>query len=366
MARAFFRLPGLSFDRPLALGKGRFLPPGHADFELRLALEREATNDGMRDYQSVVADLLRDWGEDSVLELHLPASDSGVVSEAVNQVAEETMAAFRFFAREHIRVNVDAHRFGLVGEMANQIRDYILLWDQPDRSKPLTAAGWRHIDGAVPLQFTDAVLDDVEGSDAFAFVSKQLAADGSMRSLTGSRAITAINMLSVAFRSLDATQRVLCAAIAVETLLSDADRGSQAMRVARRAAFLRCGGDCSTGKMLCPYLATDRDMGALGQELLATQKRGEEWRCSAYLRIAAPEAAVAALTDPPLFHARNQAAHEGRVDLTEQQVKRLVWNAERTVMAALRWFATSNADLAGLDNLIAAAVTVARTAAAPI
>ena len=320
----------------------------------------------MRDYQTVVADLLRDWGEDSVLELRLPISngENKIFGEAVNRMAEETMAAFRFFARDHIRFNVDAHRFGLVGQTANQIRDYILLWEEPERSQPLTAAGWVRIDGAVPLQLTGAILDDMEGDDAFAFVSGQLAVDASARPTVGSRAIVAINMLNVAFRSLDATQRVLCAAIAVEALLSDADRGSQAMRVARRAAFLQCGGDCTAGKLLCPYLSTDRGMGVLVQELLTIQQRGEEWRCSAYLRIAAPDAAVAALKDPPLFHARNQAAHEGRVGLTEPQVNRLVWNAERTVMAALRWFATSNADLATLDDLIADTVTMARQAAA--
>jgi hypothetical protein len=231
----YYRLPGLRFDRPLVFGVARFIPAESLTDELNPAHSRAATTASMRAGQETVTETLAHWGDDAALAVSLY---DGELSE---RAATEALGVLRFFMRDQIRVNVDVHLIGLVGEIRQGIRDFIVLWD---RDKPLTTTGWRRVGGTVNFRFSNEMIAALEGDSAVAFLSKQLSLPLERRSANGARSLTALSMYDTGLRAVEPTLRVLCSAIAVEVLFSDPDDGDRGRTtlIARRVAYLTCEG----------------------------------------------------------------------------------------------------------------------------
>src|SRR5258708_531038 len=133
MNRTYFQLPRVSFARPLSLGSARFVDARTLVSELDTALCRVPATPSMKAAHDEVRGRLEEWGSDAALEV---TADE---QEGAQQIASEAMATLRFATRPYIRVNVDTHRFGLVGEHASGRRDRIVLFDH---DPPIAAPGW--------------------------------------------------------------------------------------------------------------------------------------------------------------------------------------------------------------------------------
>ena len=161
-------------------------------------------------------------------------------------------------------------------------------------------------------------------------------------------------MIDHGFRSLDSSLRVLTAVIAVEVLFSRSDLpGAQTTAIARRIAFLTCGGGCGTPAPHCPYTEKAKGHKALLLDLEAIAAKGQGWQCSAFLHIAAPVGAVGSLRYAPLFSARNAVAHEDVSNFQKQELSHLIRVADEAICAGLEWFAKNPASsMAELDREI--------------
>jgi hypothetical protein len=87
----------------------------------------------MRLHQELIAERVTEWASDAVMEL--TAADA----DAAARIAEEALAIVRFFMRPHVRVNVAVHKIGLVRQIPDGIRRYIVLWDH---DQPIAGDGW--------------------------------------------------------------------------------------------------------------------------------------------------------------------------------------------------------------------------------
>ena len=333
MTTYYYRLPGLRFGRPLIFGVARFIPAESLAQELNPALSRAATTASMRAGQERVTETLAHWGDDAALAVSL---HDGELSD---RAATEAVGVLRFFMRDQIRVNVDVHLIGLVGEIRQGIRDFIVLWD---RDKPLTSTCWRRVGGTVNLTFSNEMIAALEGDSAVAFLGKQLSLPLERRSANGARSLTALSMYDTGLRAVEPTLRVLCSAIAVEVLFSDPDDGDRGRTtlIARRVAYLTCQGGCGGSADHCPYSKPGaRSLRALFNDLAALADNGQEWRCSAFLDLVAPEDVTHALEFPPLFAARNQIAHEGAMNADKRTMSHLLWVTDRALNVGLSWLA---------------------------
>ena len=249
MTTYYYRLHGLRFDRPLIFGVARFIPAESLAEELNPALSRAPTTASMRAGQEKVTEILAHWGDDAALAVSLHDG------ELANRAATEAVGVLRFFMRDQIRVNVDVHLIGLVGEIRQGIRDFIVRWD---RDKPLTATGWRRVGGTVNFTFSNEVIAALEGDSAVAFLGKQLSLPLERRSANGSRSLTALSMYDTGLRAVEPTLRVLCSAIAVVVLFSDPDDGDRGRTtlIARRVAYLTCQGGLWRVRRSLPLLET--------------------------------------------------------------------------------------------------------------
>ena len=77
----------------------------------------------MRVHQELIAERLTEWATDAVLEVTAADADGAA------RIAEEALGVVRFFMRRHVKVNVEIHKIGLVGEISSGVR-------------PATANGW--------------------------------------------------------------------------------------------------------------------------------------------------------------------------------------------------------------------------------
>lgn len=230
----------------------------------------------------MVRERLTEWGTGAALEVTAEA-DTGA-----DVIAAEAMSALRFLMRNHIQVNVEAHKIGLVGEVPEGIRHYIVLWERGDA--PLAAAGSRRIGGTVPFTFTDQLLDKWEDDPIVGFLGDQLERAVPVRTAGGARGFTALQMLDTGFRSLNPSLRVLTAAIDVEVLYSRGDVDvPQSTAIARRIAYLTCQGGCGRTAP-CPYTEAQKGRKRLLHDLQRLAASGDGWQCSAFLDVVAPDA----------------------------------------------------------------------------
>lgn len=335
MRRWLFELPGLIFDRPWGIGDAAFRPPGAADTEVFSRGKQAHVHKSWAAAHEVATDLGRRWRGSSTVEV--PAEDL----EHAQTLATEAMAALRFFMREVVTVNVDAHRVGLVGEVERVVREYLVLFDA-DRVAP----GWTVVDDRVPFRFTDDTLAKWELDGRVRWLSDQMAQSPDQRSLSGSRVLTAMTVLDRAFLSMDPVVRITLCAVAVEVLLSDLEEEdgveparTTAMRIAARVAYLTCGNGCAVDKAACPYVLGfkgRRHLWATAEQWAAAE---EEWRCSAFLDIARPPDMDGLFQRPSLFGARNEAVHHGRTRLGPPDIRWMRVHADEAVRAFLTWVA---------------------------
>ncbi|MFT4262922.1 MAG: hypothetical protein QM572_06055 [Nocardioides sp.] len=348
MRRHFYRLPGVQFARPFVLGPVRFIPFDVVRSELHEALEREPTTPSMGAAQADARCRLEEWGSDAAVEVHCDEVDDP------ERTALDALAILRFSARPHIRVNVDAHRFGLPGDFPDGTRDYIVLLDG-DRL-PIAVPAWTRAGGTVPFTFSPVVIDALERSDGLRFLGAQL---GPEPSAAGRRAMRALRMWDSGVRSVDAILGLLCAAIAVELMLSRDDVGTspQTLAIARRVAYLTCRAGCGRATEHCVYTESVKGSKQLLGELEALADGGSPWECSVFLEVAAPKDLEEHLRHPTLFQVRNGIAHGSPSDIPEKEAKRHLWVAEEALRASLDWFGSGPGnDVATLDAAIGGAV----------
>jgi hypothetical protein len=331
------------------IGPARFLPADAVRDELAPALDAPALSGPMSLHQELVAEQVVKWAG-SALAVTAPEAAHAA------RIAEEALAVVRFFIRRHIRVNVEIHKVGLVGDFLDAKRDYVVLWED---GQLIAGRGWKRIGGTVPFIFRDEVLDAWDADPKIGLIGEQLALQPDERSRSGRRALTALTMLDAGLRSLEPGLRILCATIAVEALFSGDEKRSKNTDIARRIAYLTCGARCGREFPLCAYTDRPKDLKQLFTELdVIAHDPQREWRCSAYLDVVAPDAVFRHLPLPSLFNVRNEIAHEGGVTLTERELLHLIRVADEAVMAALDWYAANpDGDMATLDDRIAASST---------
>ena len=356
MPRHYYQLRSVTFDRLWAMGPVRFLPAGLVRDSLSPALDVAPRSDSVRIQQELIAERLTEWANDAVVEV------TAMDNESANHIAEEALAILRFYMRPHVQVNVEIHKIGLAGEIPEAIRHQITLWDE---GKPIAATGWRRIGGTVSFRFAATTLDTWDADPSLQFLGDQLGLPADQRSNAGRRSLTALKMLDAGLRSLEPKLRVLCAAIAVEVMFSRNDRtDAQTTAIARRIAYLTCRGGCGRTGPLCLYTEKQKGHKALVADLRSLADRGKGWQCSAFLGIAAPDAAIPSLQFPPLFTARNAIAHEGEANLTERDHSHLIWIADQAILGGLAWYAGHvDTDMVALDAEIGGGVPTDSAAA---
>ena len=338
--RYFYRLPGLTFERPWSLGAARFLPSSDLLSTLDTALTRQTAHASAAAAQQVVADLLLgEWANDAVLEVTCEG-DAGVAE----RIAEEATSVLRFFLRRTVSLNADAHSVGMVGEVRGGHRQYLVLWEDDNGPGPLVAPGFRNVGGTVPFHFTANVLNGWDDEPAVQLLGRSLSLSAADRPPSERKALDALSLLDAGRRSLEPTTRLLCGSVAVEALFTAPkappnDKLSQTADIARRFAYLTCFAGCGRSEGHCYYTETSKSYKEIFRDMKGLAEQGQEWRCSAYLDIAAPPEALAALDRPPLFVARNLVAHRGSTAaLSEAHLTRLAWVIDQAIYAGLDWY----------------------------
>jgi hypothetical protein len=350
MSRFVFRLPHVTFQREWVLGPATFRPAG--------ALLNEVN--GLPDFTVQVKNygllldrvrgVARDWAADATVEVE--ADDD---ADAV-ELASQAVAILRLLMRPEVPVNVGLHRIGLEGDVTLAVRELIAI-DQSGR----VGFGGRRVDGPVPFTFTRAVLDKWDADPGVQFLATQLFSP-TTRSHLGSRALTAIAMLDIGFMATKATVKVLSFAVAIEAMLSREppastkdQRTESPLWIARRVAYLTCPRRCGRSASSCPYIKGFPRDRAFREFVRQYIQKGEDWRCSAFLRIACPPDLSGAIGTPSqsLFSARHQVAHDGTTAATERDIKWFNHFADEAIFAALEWFASHpTASITDLDQEI--------------
>jgi hypothetical protein len=355
MSRFMFRLPHVTFEREWVLGPATFRPAG------ALATEVNGLPDftAQVKYYGLMLDRVRgmaqDWAANATVEVEAD-DDAGAV-----ELASQAVAILRLFMRPEVPVNVGLHKIGLEGDVTLAVRELITI-DQSGR----VGFGGRRVDGPVPFTFTWAMLDKWDADPGVQFLATQLS-PATTRSHLGSRALTAIAMLDIGFMATKPTVKVLSFAVAIEAMLSREPQAStkdqrteRPLAIARRVAYLTCPRRCGRSASSCRYIKgfpTERDFREFVRQY--TQK-GEDWRCSAFLRIACPAEFDGAIDTPSLalFSARHQVAHDGTTTATERDIKWFNHFADEALFAALEWFAAHPAaSITDLDDEIDAAAS---------
>ena len=355
MSRFVFRLPHVTFEREWVLGPATFRPAGALVTEVNALPDFTAQ---VRNYGLVldrVREMAQDWSADATVEVEAD-DDAGAV-----ELAGQAVAVLRLFMRPKVEVNVGLHKIGLVGDVTLAVREVIAI-DQSGR----VGFGGRRVDGPVPFTFTRAVLDKWDADPGVQFLAAQLSSPKT-RSHLGSRALTAIAMLDIGFMATKPTVKVLSYAVAIEAMLSREPQTStkdqpteSPLKIGRRVAYLTCQRRCGRSAPACRYIKgfpTQRDFREFVRQY--TQK-GEDWRCSAFLRIACPAEFDGAIDTPSLalFSARHQVAHDGTTTATERDIKWFTHFADEALFAALEWFAVHPAaSITDLDDEIDAAAS---------
>ncbi|MEV4415059.1 hypothetical protein [Catellatospora sp. NPDC049609] len=336
-----FHLPAVQADRSLSIGPATLLPAG----QLQLDVERQidawpARNDGQQALHDEILALAKSWAADATLEV--TASDHG----EANRLADEAMAILRLFVRS--KSFTEMPKIARTGEIINSSRQTINI--EPGEA---IGARWQRIDGHLPFRFSEQLILDLQKDQRLDLLGRQMLLPLEQRSHLGQRAITALTVLDLSYRSLEPTVQVLGAAIAVETMFSSNSGGShsaQALPIARRVAYLSCRAECGRTNPACPYIQVKK-ANDLQAQLLAAAGRGDAWLCTAFVDVAAPREIANALADLPLFAARNEIAHMGRTTLDTKRLRSLRWLADEIVMMGLSWLADrpDEATIADLD-----------------
>jgi hypothetical protein len=355
MSRFAFRLPQVTFEREWVLGPATFRPAGalHTEVNGLPDFTAQVKNYGLM--QDRVRGMAQDWSTDATVEVEADEDASAV------DLASQAVAILRLFMRPEVPVNVALHKIGLEGDVTLAVREVIAI----DRSGRVGFGG-RRVDGPVPFTFTRAVLDKWDADPGVQFLATQLSSP-TTRSHLGSRALTAIAMLDIGFMATKPTVKVLSFAVAIEAMLSrepqastKGQRTESPLSIARRVAYLTCPRRCGRSASSCPYIKGFPTERAIREFVRQYTQKGEDWRCSAFLRIACPVDFEGAVRPPSLslFSARHQVAHDGMTSATERDIKWFNHFADQAMFAVLEWCAAhSAASITDLDDEIDAAAS---------
>jgi hypothetical protein len=353
MSRFAFRLPQVTFEREWVLGPATFRPAGALLTELNALPDFTAQVKNYGLMLDRVRGMASGWSADATVEVGAEDDASAV------ELAGQAVAVLRLFMRPEVEVNVGLHKIGLVGDVTLAVRELIEI-DQSGR----VGFGGRRVDGPVPFTFTRAVLDRWDADPRLQFLATQLSPP-KQRSHLGSRALTAIAMLDIGFMATKPTVKVLSYTVAIEAMLSREPQAStkdqrteSPLKIGRRVAYLTCQRRCGRSSPSCPYIEGFLRERAFKEFVRQYTQKGEEWRCSAFLRIASPPDLSGAIGTPSLslFSARHQVAHDGTTTATERDIKWFNHLADEAIFAALEWIASHPAaSITDLDNEIDAA-----------
>jgi hypothetical protein len=117
--------------------------------------------------QELTKEVVNAWGDDSVLAVGAEHSDTA------QTIAADAMAVLRFYMRDLIRVNVEIHLIGMVGEIRSGSREFVLL---TDTTPPQAAPGWSRIGGTIDFTFTDESIDTLSAREALTYLGQWLSA----------------------------------------------------------------------------------------------------------------------------------------------------------------------------------------------
>jgi hypothetical protein len=359
MSLFVFRLPHVTFEREWVLGPATFRPAGALLTEVNALPDFTAQVKNYGLMLDRVRGMAQEWAGDATVEVEAD-DDAGAV-----ELAGQAVAVLRLFMRPEVQVNVGLHKIGLVGDVTLAVRELIEI-DQSGR----VGFGGRRVDGPVPFTFTRVVLDKWDADPGVQFLATQLSSPKT-RSHLGSRALTAIAMLDIGFMASKPTVKVLSFAVAIEAMLSREPQAStkdqrteSPLRIGRRVAYLTCQRRWGRSTSSCPYIKGFPTEKALKEFVRQYTQRGEEWRCSAFLRIASPPDLSGAIGTPSLslFSARHQVAHDGITAATERDIKWFNHIVDEATFAALEWFASHPAgSITDLDDEIDAAASRSTT-----
>jgi hypothetical protein len=352
MSRYILPLPHVKFEREWVLGPVMFRPSGALLTEAENLPDFTAQVKNYRLALDQIQEMAKAWASHATVEVQ---SDDNADAETL---IRQAVAILQLFMRPEVSVNVWLHKIGLVGDVSLAIREYISI-DQSGRA----GFGSRRVDGPISFTFTQAMLDKWDADPRLQFLSAQLARSSKERSRLGSRALTAIVMLDVGFLAIEPTVKILSYAVAVEAMMSrepemaTKDQPTEStLRIARRMAYLKCPRECGRSASSCPYI---EGLGkkALVEILSQAAQKGQEWRCTWFLRYSCPDELAEAIgSNPSLFSARHQVAHEGVTTASDSDMKWFAYFADQAIFAALGWFAQHpTASITDLDDEIDAA-----------
>jgi hypothetical protein len=335
MPRFIFHLPHVTFEREWALGPVTFRPAGALLAEVQSLPDYTAQVKNYGVALDHVRELATAWAADATVEVDTDDGDGAV------ELARQAVAILRLFMRPEVSVNVGLHKIGLVGDVALAIREMIVIYESRR-----VGFGARRVDGPVSFTFTRVMFDKWDADPRIKYLSTVLASSPKARSRLGSRALTAISMLDVGFLAMEPTVKVLSSAVAVEAMLSrereastKAQRTESPLRIARRMAYLKCPAQCGLSSPPCPYITGFRSENALVEHARQSSGKGEEWRCTWFLKYACPDALVEATSSRALFSTRHEVAHEGATTASGRDIRMIRYFADEAIFAALDWFA---------------------------
>lgn len=188
------------------------------------------------------------------------------------------------------------------------------------------------------------MLRQVDEDPRFRYLSHVLEA-GDARTALGRRLVLSLRFLNRATVMVPPPIRVATQGLAMEVLLSDSVEGGLMHRVARRAAYLTCGGPTDRhgigGRAACPILVLGSET-KLKTEIRNARLGGRDAGCSSYAQIRT------------LAYARNDVMHSGREDFPRLRPATFESWIDGVILELVDWaIRTGATSIADLDREIA-------------
>lgn len=267
-------------------------------------------------------------------------------AEEAAEHARDAIAVARLFQRVVLPGwNLDDQTFGLTEDVGSPVERY---WSISTGSKA-RGHGWRRFGIGASWTFTRDMLRRIDEDPRFGYLSDVLDA-GDARTELGRRIVLSLRFLNLATVMVPPPIRVATQGLAMEVLLSDAIEDGLMHRVARRAAYLTCGGSGTRhgvgGRPACPILALSSER-KLETELRNARRRRRAAGCDWY-------AQTLILAD-----ARNEVMHLGREDFPKLRPSTFESWIDDVILELVDWSIRTRAtSIAELDREIADLVDV--------
>ena len=335
---SYFHLPvrNLHVERRWAVGPAVFYPHGWLRRHIEQRQERRLGNEGFAAAES------RGFSELEHATVRVRAREA----EEAAPIARDAIAVARLFQRVVLPGwNLDTQTFGLTEDVGSPSEPN---WSISTGSKA-RGYGWRMRGIGASWTFTRDMLRRIDGDPRFRYLCDVLDA-GDTRTELGRRILLSLRFLNRATVMVAPPIRVATQGLAIEVLLSDSVEEALMHRVARRAAYLTCGGRGTRhgigGRPACPILALPSEK-KLETELRNARRRKREAGCDWY-------AQTLILAD-----ARNEVMHSGREDFPKLRPATFESWIDDVILELVEWsIRTGATTVAELDREVADLVDV--------